>query len=120
MKTKAQILLEEIKNPNKLPAGIRHKISDEITKLTTNKYFDKIPLKDISDILEKYGITLLQEDQTEWDGFLTGNNARETFEIGYIETKDKDSRYTPIDNAALVMSWYKMTSGRYEIVAYMS
>jgi hypothetical protein len=119
MKSKAQILIEEIKNSSKLSSNVKHKVNKELTKLTVNKYFEKIPLKDTSDILKKYGLILLQEDQTEWDGFLTGNNARATFDVGYIETKDKDNRYTPIDNAALVMSWYKMPSARYEIVVYL-
>lgn len=38
----------------RLLTSIRKKINAEITKLTSNKYHQKIPLKDIDDILKKY------------------------------------------------------------------
>lgn len=118
MKSKAQILLEEIKNSSKLSSSVRHKANKELTKLTVSKYFEKIPLKGISDILKNYGLILLQEDNTEWSGLLSGNSSRATFDIGYIETKN-NNQYTPINNSSLVLSWYKMDSGRYEIVTYL-
>ena len=118
MKTKAQTLLEKIKN-SKLLSNVRHKINRELTKLTVNKYFEKIPLKDISDILKNYGVTILMEDQTKWSGFFAGADARDTFDLGYIESEDTNGRHTVIDNSSLVMSWHKMPSGRYEIVAYV-
>jgi hypothetical protein len=38
----------------RLLTPIRKKINAEIAKLTSNKYHQKIPLKDIDDILKKY------------------------------------------------------------------
>jgi hypothetical protein len=120
MKTKAQVLLEQTKNMKKLPREVKSKINKDLTKMTSgNKYFDSIPLEDIFDILKKYGVTILMEDQTRWSGFLAGADARDTFDLGYIESKDANKRHIVIDNSSLVMSWHKMPSGRYEIVAYV-
>jgi hypothetical protein len=116
--TKAQILLEQIKNM-RLPRNIRTKVNRALTELTSGKYFESIPNDNISKILKEYGLILLQEDGTEWSGFLLGDNSRAHFDVGYIKTKNSDNRYVAIDNVALIMSWYKMPSGRYEIVVYL-
>lgn len=118
MKTKAQLLLEEIKNLKKLPPNVRKKINAELHPIGT-KYHDKIPFGDILDTLKKYGLLVLQEDRTRWSGVLTGRDGNDTFDLGYIESGDDDGQYTVIDNSRLVMSWYKMSSGRYEIVVYV-
>ena len=118
MKTKAQTLLEEMKNPKKLPPNIRKKINAELHPIGA-KYHNQIPFGDISDILKKYGLVVLQEDRTKWSGFLTGRDGNDTFDLGYAESSDDDGQYTVIDNSRLVMSWYKMSSGRYEIVVYV-
>jgi hypothetical protein len=117
--TKAQILLEQIKNSFRLQPNVRKKINRDLAKLTSGKYFESIPNDSISKILKEYGLIILQEDGTEWSGFLLGVNSRAHFDVGYIETKNSDNRYTAIDNVALVMSWYRMPSGRYEIVVYL-
>jgi len=65
-----------------------------------------------------------------WSGFLMGTDEQVNFTLGdKNQIKDnygKDSRgedmlaYEPFTNAMLAMSWYKMGSGKYEIVAYIS
>lgn len=117
--TKAQSLLEEIKNPKKLLPTVRKKINSDLYPLTT-KYHNKIPLADVVKILAKYGLIMLQEDNTEWSGLLVGETGtQQMIDIGYKETKNGEM-YTPIENAALVLSWYKMPTGRYEVNFYIS
>jgi len=108
----------------KLSSNIRKRLNNDLYDLTTpnnqTRYFDKIPLQDIFNILKKYKIVALQEDNTEWDGFLVGSKAEVTFPIAPVQTRNPLKMYTPFDNAMLRMSWYKMGSGRYEIVAYVT
>ena len=96
----------------RLLVPIRKKANAEITKLTSNKYHSKIPLKDIDDILKKYDMWLVDEAGEPWSGFLLGSNSGGDFDIM--------SKNGPIKNSMLVMTWYKMPSGKYEIVAYLS
>ena len=105
-----------------LNSSIKKKINKDITNLTTpknkTKFFDKIPLQTIFDILLKYNIVALQEDFTKWDGFLTGASATVDFDIAPISTKE-GMVYQPFTNASLRLQWYKMETGRYEITAYI-
>lgn len=112
-----------ISNPTRLNAPIRSKINREISSLPN--YFNEIPINTIEDILEKYGLVILQEDHTAYQGMFLGAEGRAQIELGYIETANKSDDgevtfYTPIENAALILTWYKMQSGKYEIVSYVS
>jgi hypothetical protein len=114
-------IISEAKGPT-LKANIKKKLNKEIINLTTPKnktqYFDKIPLQPIFDILSKQGVVALQEDNTEWSGFLTGRSATVDFPLAPVDSKDGDM-YTPFGNASLRFQWYKMQSGRYEITSYI-
>jgi len=110
-----------------LKAPIKKKINKELINLTTPKhktqYFRAIPLQPIFDILKKYGVIVLQEDNTQWDGFLTGREAQTYFNIAPVESETESNRfkvYVPYDNAMLSLSWYKMTSGNYEVITYIT
>lgn len=104
-----------------LKVNIRKKINKELQNLTSpNKYFFSIPLQEIKDILKKYDIVLLQEDNTEWSGWLLGNNSQTNFTLGNIKSKNSEGFYSSYKNCMLVLTWYKMQSGKYEIVAYIS
>jgi len=110
-----------------LKAPIKKKINKELINLTTPKhktqYFREIPLQDIFDILKKYSVISLQEDNTPWSGFLTGRSAQTYFNIAPIDSEYKNngySMYTPYTNAKLALSWYKMESGNYEITTYIT
>lgn len=121
-------LKEEIEqgvaNPTRLNAPMKSKINRELTALPD--YHTEIPLDTIEEILERYGLIILQEDNTSWSGMLMGSDSQTTFTLGYIATGVKNSEnwdattYTPIENAGLVLTWYKMQSGKWEIVTYVS
>ena len=107
-------------------ASTRKAINKDISKLTYNTYFREIPLGDIQEICEKNGVIILQEDYSEWSGFLMGADSDTFFILGDLitgrqaEWSGKTMIYTPFKNAMLWMSWYRMGTGRYEIVAYIT
>jgi len=101
---------------------IKKKINGEIQKFLKPTYFKKIPLQPLFDILEKYSIVPLQEDDTIWDGLLLGGikkTERVDFTLGDLSSKDSKNRYLVITNAKLSLSYYKMESGKYEVIAYI-
>jgi hypothetical protein len=103
--------------------GLRNKINKDLHKIMKPTYFNSVPLKDIFNMLNKHGIVVLQDDQTEWSGFLLGGvkqTEQIVFRLGWKETKDQDKRYQVISNMALNLSYYKMPSGKYEVIAYVS
>jgi hypothetical protein len=101
-----------------LKSPIKNKLNKMITKIGKT-YHNNIPLQTIFDILDNHDIIVLQEDLTEWSGFLTGNDAQVYFNIAPKSSFD-GKKYQPYTNAMLALSYYKMTSGNYEIVAYIT
>jgi len=91
---------------------IKETINRKLYKLTYNTYFDSIPLDTIGTILGESGLRMVDIDGTDWSGFLLGANSRASFYL--YDTDNKDS------HIYLFMSWYKMPSGHYEIVVYVS
>ena len=90
-----------------LPAPIRRKINTVIAFPGEN-FFDSVPLDRIDNALEAHGFGMLDEDGEPWQGLLCGRDGRCIFDIG-------------ASNAVLVLHWHKFdTTGRYEIVAYVS
>ena len=98
-------------------------INKEIHKLLEPIHFDIIPLSDIFDILERHGVQVLQEDQTPWSGLLLGG-VDNTEQVYFDLAKDQETfegRYIHmIGNCCLTLSYYKMQSGRYEVLAYIA
>lgn len=123
---KAKKVLDLIYEGKKLllKNSIRNKINKDIDNLISpghkTRYFREIPLKNINTILNKYGVTLVQEDNTEWSGFLSGSDSNAIFNIASIQSKNEEDMYTPFDDCVLSLSWYKMSSGRFEITCYLS
>lgn len=70
-------------------------------------YRDYIPWEGIENILEKVGTYPLQEDGERFQGFFCGRSGQAHFPL-YEEKRDW-----------LHLSWYKLESGNYEIVAYV-
>jgi len=70
-------------------------------------YHEAIPLSAMFELCEKVGLEPVCEDGTPWSGFLCGREGRAVFEL-------KDCR------KSLVVSWYKMPSGRYEVTPYVA
>jgi hypothetical protein len=86
---------------------INHKLYD----LTYNTYFDSIPLDKITTIFAESTVDIVDEAGNKWEGLLLGRNSHTTFALKEINKVLK---------FVLYLSWYRMPSGRYEIVAYLS
>lgn len=108
-----------------LKAGDRKKINASIQKLLKPTYFKQIPLDKIFKILEKNGIVPLQEDNTYWSGLLLGGSDKTQmvhFNLGWAkEYKEVHGMkmYQAIPNGVLTMTYYKMQSGKFEVIAYI-
>lgn len=90
----------------------KRKINGELYELC-KVYYAAIPLKDINRIIRAtVGGELLNEDSTPLSCLLCGDDSRAMFDIG----KPGITYW----NSKLYMSWYRMPSGKYEIVAYIS
>jgi hypothetical protein len=108
-----------------LPYAIKKKINKEISKVLSPTYFKAIPLKDLFDILDKYGIVPIQEDKAKWSGLLIGGVDKTEmvdFDLAWKDSKQGNIYTEMVPNAALVMSYYKMPSGKYkyEVIGYLS
>lgn len=73
-------------------------------------YNDDIPLDTIFAIVARYGGTVVDEAGDPWSGFLCGVQGQATMAVNHPDHK----------NIFLTVTWYKMESGRYETVVYVS
>jgi len=122
--------LEDLNMPERITAPIKKKLFNAVHQFGTNsdtgnKYWDHIPIHEMMEAIEQFGYTLLQEDNTPWEGMLSGADESIVIPIG-VKRRDRGESegeyresYVPT-NAGLALSWYKMPSGRYEITAYIS
>jgi len=103
-------------------ASTKNKINKAIHLL--GNFHAEIPLQSIFNILKEKEIVALQEDGRKWSGLLIGGA-----ECGSEKAKDqyaqftlavnKDNQYVPAKQK-LILNWCVMSSGRYEIVSYVS
>ncbi|MFW6225414.1 MAG: hypothetical protein ACOC3V_00480 [bacterium] len=109
-----------------LNSTIKRKINKKLTDITSPPYYTEIPLDDINNVLKLHGVIMIQEDLEEWTGFLLGDRSETSIAIGdYTNQIDnfgssRTPAYKPFSNSVLRLSWYKMSSGKYEIVCYLT
>lgn len=97
---------------NVLKANAKRRVNRQFNETINNTYHPAVPMNKICKILKDSDITLLQEDGTPWSGFLCGTKGTDNFEIANEEGL--------ITNCWLFLSWYKMSSGNYEVITYVS
>ncbi len=85
-----------------LESKMRRKASAAIGKFLDAVYFDHIPLAQIDAILEEHGFN----SSGQLCGLLAGAEGRMHIQVG--------------PNTWLAMNWYRMESGRYEVLGYLS
>jgi len=78
----------------------RKKAGNKVSDLTHNRYFESIPVPEIDAILVAHGFSALEP------AIYCGREGRINEGVGR--------------GVFLTMTWYKMESGRYEIVAYLA
>jgi len=106
-----------------MDAKVRRDINNEFTEKFNNKYFENIPTDELFNIIKSNGFVPLMEDNTEWEGWLLGSKGRVEIMLGNKDSsleKDESTFYNEVENAMFVLSWYKMPSGNYEVVPYIS
>lgn len=147
VKTSAQIPNTQNQNPDesnfavdlsgkrKSLGKIKNKINNEIHAL--GNYFQRVPLQELINIFKKYNVVMLQEDGTKWAGFVStqgecgSEEARKgmmkfdlamKLEMGSLDEEGgyvNEVKYVMCNNI-LAMSVCTMSSGRLEMVAYVS
>ena len=90
----------------------KNKINREIGKVVKPIYFDEIPLGQMFDIIKDHGYQVVDEAGEPWSGFLCGREGTFWADIMSLTTQ-KLSKYR------LILQWYKMPSGRYEVISYV-
>lgn len=112
------------KSLTRMNAGDKHKYNKPLHRLMEPTYFKDIPLDEIFNLLKEMGLVPLQEDQTEWEGMLTGESSHTVLRLGYTRSgklgNNNIMTYVEIENAGLSLSWHKMGSGKVEVLAYIS
>jgi hypothetical protein len=103
----------------KISKTVKNKINRYLYLLGFNKWYTNIPLTYVFDKLKEFDLIPLQEDNTEWEGILCGYQASMNVPLGISSSITTDGMYKP-SNLYLSFSWYKMPSGKYEIVSYVS
>lgn len=106
----------------KMKAAQRKQISKAVYELLKPCYFDEIPLGKLQERLKEFGVVILQEDNTEWSGFLCGNNNNCVFTLGSLDSK-QSCFYEEYNNVRLFLGWYKdskRNTRNYEIIGYIS
>lgn len=122
IETKLHNLSEKIKtaaSENKLKNPLRNKINSILTKvLDGNTYYRKAEhgLQKAVEILSNYGI---EQDGVENSYVFTQDKGRLRLDLAFSNDQDPCSP-TPITNSILDLSFQKMPSDRYEVVAYLS
>ena len=105
-----------------LPETNKKPINRELYDLTKG-YHDSLLIDEIGAVLKKHGLILLQEDGTEFSGIFSGEEGRAEIEVARnVSTADADGHpiYQPLENTMLILTWHKMESGKFEVIAYLS
>ena len=70
----------------------------------------------IAKVLERHGI---QQDEVFSANLFRDDKGHRTFEVAYQNPDDPFSPET-IDNALLVIQWYRLDNDAYDVVSYLS
>ena len=81
----------------------------QLIKLTANRFFEQIPFQQIAEIVEANNSKLVDIDGTNLETlFLCGDSGHTLINL---RGQKRD---------ALILEWYRMPSGRYEINTYVT
>lgn len=78
-----------------------NRLNRDLAALTRNRYFACLPIYEMRLAVEKHGF-----NSSDLDGIYCGSTGRSVASLG--------------ENVWLALTWHKMESGRWEIVAYAS
>ena len=104
----------------------RKAVQNNVHAILKETYFDSIPLDEINKALQKNGMIMLQEDNTEWAGLLVGYEGEcwiELAPVNTIKNEEYGKTYQPYKNTGLRLSWYKSDarkSRKIEVIGYIT
>lgn len=105
--------------PNlKLPAATLTKLKADIAALS-KKYWPSAFPKELSAIFSKARLVLLDDDDTPWQGILTGAQGRAAWLVAFDAPHVQNGTY-PSTNTFFHLQWHKLPSGKFEINGYFS
>lgn len=107
----------------KLSSRLKSKANRTLSTLSS--YFPSLDkaVEKISEALRrKHGIVIVDSDGTPFQAIFTGRQGNTSIEIAPAESLgyQKEGAYKSFTDSVLFMTWYRMDSGRYEIVCYLS
>jgi hypothetical protein len=108
------------KNQMKNKPALRTSMNRAISTFLAPTYFDRIPLENLDRILREHGLALIQEDKTLWSGMLCGDEAHCLFDVGVYHEGMGSDELLEATKFVLALSWYRMGSGRFEVISYIS
>lgn len=116
----ANIVARVVTAGRKLDRRTQQKVNQDLIKsgLDGNGRFKRIgeALNTIAKVLDKNG---LQQDDVFSADLFRDNKGHRTFAIAYANPDDPFSPET-VDNSLLVVQWYELQPGMYEVVSYLS
>lgn len=112
-------LAKDITSASRLDSKLRSKINAELSKyLDGNTYYVKAEhgLQKAIQILNDFG---LEQDGVEHSHLFAQDSGRMSLDLAFSNQADPFSPNS-ISNSVLVLSFTKMQSGRFEVLAYLS
>jgi hypothetical protein len=114
-----QVLVKSMKPVVTIPAGKKRELQRSINYLLQpyagTIYFANIPLTELLDICRNYEVYPIQEDGTLWEGFLAGRKGAANISLAIQHGTEM-----VVAKNVLAINYYKMESGNWEVIAYIS
>ena len=129
------VIVKDFKDKINISVSLKKAVMKDLNKLlmplNKTEYFSQIPMKELFRILNSHNLEAIDEDGTLWSGFLTGETGKASIQLAFkdkLRQLKKDMRipqdnthvYRYVNNSDLILTWHKMESSRYEVVAYLS
>jgi len=99
---------------------LKSQLQKAVNAVLKPTFFDQIPLQQISDALKQMNVRLLQEDGTDFSGFLMGEKECGTPEASNQHTEFQLALGNQLLKCALMLSWCRMGSGKMEVIGYIA
>ena len=102
------------------------KINKSLKKYIDVNYYKEIPVGLVQKALEDNGFTLVDDDGTKFNAFFCGEQGNAKLNYALITSFDQamykgvGAFKNVVGNSSVIISWFKMESGKYEINVYAS
>lgn len=102
-------------SPMKMQPNIKNRLRNGIADAVSETYFPSLsqPIENLKETLEGVGYYLSNEDGSPFEAIFTGERGRSELNIA-------DAKTSSVIEDRIIFTWYKMQSGRYEVVAYLT